>query len=143
MAKQLQEAGAQFTVKDSDLLQDGDKDTTYTLRHLTREKHREIQAEHTEKVINKRTHQREDRTDWAAVTDALVDYVIVGWAGVLYRGQPAPCDREHKMLLDAPTTDAILERAGLNAITGARDEEAEIREASFRQPGDVPHVLGG
>lgn len=142
MAKTLRAADEEFTVTDKQLLQDGDKDTTYTLRRLTRETHREIQRRHTVKVTNKRTHQREDQTDWAAVTDDLVDHVIVAWAGVLYGGQPAPCDRAHKMLLDAPTTDAILERAGLNEITGTGEEAQEARAASFREPGSVPPVLG-
>jgi hypothetical protein len=135
MAKQLTEAGAQFTVTDAQILQDGDKETVYTLRRLTREKHREIVKANTERVINKRTHQREERTDWAAVTDDLIDYVLVAWSGVLYQGQPAPCDREHKMLLDAPTSDGLLERAGLNEITAGANPEA--REASFRQPAKV------
>lgn len=136
MAKQLNDADATFTVTDAHLIQDGDSETIYTLRRLTREKHREIQRRNTEQVINKRTHAREDKTDWAAVTDDLVDYVIAGWSGVLFRGQPAPCTRAHKMLLDAPTTDAILERAGLNEVTGSGD--AEARDASFREPANVP-----
>jgi hypothetical protein len=139
MAKTLKEAGAQFVVRDSELVQDGDKDTSYTLRTLTRDKHREIQKANTEKVINKRTHQREDRVDWSAVTDDLIDYVIVAWTGILIGGKPAPCDRAHKLLLDTPTVDAMLERAGLNEVTGRGDEgdEGEARDASFRQPPDV------
>jgi hypothetical protein len=133
MAKQLNEGDAVFTVTDAKLLQDGDKDTAYTLRRLTRAKYREVQKQNTEKVVNKRTHQREDQTDWAAMTDDLLDYTIVGWTGVVIGGVAAPCDRHHKMLLDAPTVDAILERAGLNAITGAQGDAQDVREASFRQ----------
>jgi hypothetical protein len=142
MAKKIEEGDEQFTVTDAKLVQDGDSETTYTLRRLTRAQHREIQKQNTEKVINKRTHQREDQVDWAGVTDDLVDFVLVGWDGVVIRGGPAPCDRHHKLLLDNPTTEAILERAGLNEVTGASADDRETRDASFRQPPAVPGVLG-
>jgi hypothetical protein len=96
---------------------------------LTTAKHREIQRANTKKVAN-RARGMEDYTDWPKVVDDLVDYVIVAWAGVVDKGEPAPCDREHKLRLDAPTKDALLERAGLNEIVAA----GEQRAASFRQP---------
>lgn len=131
MAKNLSEKT--FTVTDKDLLSDGDPGTSYTLRRLTREKHRETRKAHTESTFNKRTHQKEDKIDWEAVTDALIDYVILAWTGVLYDGQPAPCDLRHKMLLDAPTCDAILERAGMNDLAADAEEVEAVKAASFRE----------
>jgi hypothetical protein len=131
MAKRLIDPTITITAKDSELLSGGDPDTTYTLRPLTTEKHREIVRLHTRKEPDRRTRAMQDVTDWAAVTDDLVDYVVASWIGILDGAEPAACTRENKMRLDAPTKDALLERAGLNEIVKPRD--AEDREASFRQ----------
>ena len=121
------------TITDADLVPDGDKDTTYTVRHITTDKHREIVKAHTTKVPNKRTHQRDDVTDWNAVSDALLDYALAEWSGVISRGQPVPCDRGHKMLLDGQRKTALLEHAGMNEVAAAPARTAE----SFRTPPDV------
>lgn len=120
-------------VLDSDLVLDGDKGTTYFVRHLTKDKHREIVAQHTKKVPDKRTHQRVDKTDWDAVSDALLDYALTKWEGVQVAGVDVPCEMTFKKLLDAARATAILERAGMNEIAAA----PERREESFRTTAEV------
>lgn len=136
MARKLTDPNEVITVKERDLLPDGDAEAWYTLRPLTTEIHRSIVREHTKRVPNRATRAMEERIDWAAVTDDLIDYAVEApWGGILDGAAPAACTRENKLRLDAPIKDAILERAGLNEIRGSKDEE---REASFRKPARVP-----
>ena len=130
MALELKTADEITTVTDAELVPEGDKDTTYDIRHLTTDKHREIVKRHTQKVPNKRTHQRDDVTDLEAVSDALLDYAIADWKGIVSAGQPVPCTLDYKLLLDGPRKTAILERAGMNEVTAAPERRAE----SFRSP---------
>ena len=134
MALTLKRDGDETTLTDAELMgPDGDKETTYTIRHLTTEKHREVVREHTQKIPNKRTHQRDDVTDWEAVSDALLAYVLVKWSGVVVDGQAVPCEWAYTSLLDGPRKSALLERAGLNAIAATPERRAE----SFRTAADV------
>jgi hypothetical protein len=116
-------------VLDSDLVPDGAKDVTYYIRHLTKEVYREIVKSHTQKVPNRRTHQKEDVTDWQAVTDAQLDYALTKWDGVNIGGKAAECNAETRQLLDGPRVLAILDRAGANEIASAGEGRAE----SFRE----------
>lgn len=126
-------------VKDSDLVADGDKDTTYTIRHLTVPKHRDILKANTKRVINKRTHAKDDEVDDIGFSDALLDYVLIGWSGVMFDGKPVDVngvvrdgdeDVPAKTLLDGPRRTAMFEKAGLNEIQAA----SEGRQESFRAP---------
>jgi hypothetical protein len=130
---ELKSADEITPVTDAELVADGDKDTTYSLRHITTDKHREIVKANTDKVPNRRTHQRDDVVNWEAVQDDLVDYAIADWSGVVAKGQPVPCERVYKLLLDGPRKTAILERAGMNEVAAAPERRAE----SFRAPADV------
>lgn len=129
MALELKTDDDSTTITDADLMPDGDKETSYTIRHLTTAKHREIVKAHTKKVPNKHTHQREDVTDWEAVSDDLIDYVLTGWHNVIASGQQVACTLANKLLLDGPRKKAILELAGMNEIAAAPERRAE----SFRQ----------
>lgn len=130
MALELKTADDITTITDAELVPEGDKETSYDLRHLTTEKHREIVKANTSKVPNKRTHQRDDVVDWEAVSDDLLDYAIAGWSGIVSKGEPLPCVKANKLLLDGPRKSAILERAGMNEIAAAPERRAE----SFRDP---------
>jgi hypothetical protein len=131
---ELRVADDRITVTDAELVQDGDKDTTYTLRPLLIDTYRDIVKQHTEYVINKRTHQRDPKTNWEATADALIDYVLLDWSGIHHHGEPVPCDRAWKLRLDAARRDALLEKAGYNEV--ARPA-AEVKQESFREPGSV------
>jgi hypothetical protein len=71
--------------------------------------------------------------DWEAVSDDLLDYVIAGWSGIIAKGEPLPCVKVNKLLLDGPRKTAILERAGMNEIAAAPERRAE----SFRESESV------
>ena len=131
MPVELKDADDRIIVKDSEVVQDGDPDTTYTLQPLFVETHREITRVHTEHVLNKRTHQREPRINWEAVADDLIDHVLVDWVGIVHKGQPLPCERVYKLKLDAARRDALLEKAGYNEVLKSPQER---RAESFREP---------
>lgn len=135
MALQLIDADDRFDVKDSDLpgVVGGDPDTTYTLRPIAVDDHRRITKERTKQVPNRRTHQNEPVTDFDAVNDDVLDFVLVDWSGILFRGQPVPCAREHKLKLDGPRRIALSNLAGMNQIRRA----PEVRAESFREPASV------
>lgn len=128
MAVEIRDDDAIVTVQDAELITDGDKETTYQLRTITLEKNREIVRAHTRKVPNRRTHQMDDKVDWDAVTDALLDWALAGWDGVVAHGKPLSCTLEHKKRLDGVRRTAILERAGMNEVRQA----PEVRDESFR-----------
>lgn len=133
MPVHLMQADDRLTVTDDALgVQGGDKDTSYTLRPLTRETYREIIQRHTKKVPNRRTHQMDEVTDHPAAGDDLLDYAVVAWSGILLGGAEAPCTRENKLKLDLPRASALLDKAGLGEVTsfGAAERRAE----SFRGP---------
>lgn len=125
MALELKKADTITTVTDAELVPEGDKDTTYQVRHLTTEKHREIEKQNTKMVPNKRTHQREPELDADAFTEDLIDYIVAGWSGVVANGEPLPCTREYKLLLDAARKRALLVYAGSNEIVAAPERRAE------------------
>lgn len=127
---QLMRAEDRITVRDDELagVVNGDKDTSYVLKPLTREVYRQTIRARTKKVPNARTHQMEDRPDWAAIAEDLLDYTVESWQGVLVAGEPAPCDRERKLMLDPTRAASLLDAAGLSQVQAA----VEDRTASFR-----------
>lgn len=131
MARVLLNTEDRIEVRDSDLgLQDGDPETVYILRPLLTEVHRTLVKQHTTYVLNKVTHQRDAVTDTDAVVDAIYDYVLVDWRGVVdAAGQPVPCDGTTKRGLGTVIRAALLERAGLNQIKSVTEQQ----EDSFRR----------
>lgn len=130
MAVRLLDGDEHITVQDSDLpdVDGGDQETTYTVRQIPPEESRRIAHRHTKPTINRRTGTRESIVDHEAVVDDLLDAALVGWAGILHKGEPAPCTREFKLLLDFQRKSALLKVAGTNVS----HEEAEEKERSFR-----------
>jgi hypothetical protein len=125
MALELKTDDDITTVSDADLVAGGDPETSYDIRHITPQKHREIVKQNTKKVPNRRSHAMEEVTDWVALQDALVDYAIAKWTGIVYKGQPLPCERENKLRLDAGRRMAILDRAGMNEVQAAPERRSE------------------
>ena len=141
MARVLLNPDDRIEVHDTDLgLPDGDPDTVYILRPLTTEAHRDIVKQFTTYVLNKGTHQREPKRDDDAIVDAMYDYVLVDWRGIVDSAhQPVPCTPAAKRGLGTVIRAALLERAGLNQI-----ESVEVAEASsFRGPREVRDVVAG
>lgn len=133
MALNLLDEAARITVVDSELadVYGGDPDTTYTVRQIAPEKHKELREKHATMVLNKKTHQREEKVDTDALVEDLFDYALVDWTGILHRGQPVPCERQYKLLLDFQRKAALVAIAGMNRVE-------EVRAESFRYP---PQVL--
>lgn len=129
MAIELKQAGDEIPVTDAELISGGDAETTYTLRRLTIDTWREIARKHTKPA----TYRKPERRDEEAFQDDLFDYVLKGWTGIVSNGQPAPCDWEHKKLLDLGRRVAMLDRAGMNEIGAQEDARAE----SFRPMDEV------
>jgi hypothetical protein len=129
-----------FTVCDADLVEGGDKETTFTLRHITTEQHQDIVDRYTKDTWTKR-HQKEKVYDHVAIQRELLDFVLVGWAGVVSLGTntPIPCEIDAKLLLDVNRKTAIIERAGGNEIVSP----AEAKERSFRRPAGTGDLVGG
>lgn len=135
MARQLLREDAVFPVRETDLelAIPPDPEAVYWLRPITTDVARSITRKHTQKVPNRRTHQREEETNRIAVNDDLLDHAIARWEGVFDNGQPAACDLVHKLLLPVDVQSALLERA---QVGGGE------KTASFREPADVLPVLG-
>jgi len=140
MAVQLLDSDDRIAVKDSELtgVTDGDPETTYLIRPIAVDDHRRIVKAHTTDVVNRRTHQKEPQVDWAAVNDDILDFVLVDWTGIHLKGQPVACSREYKLKLDGVRRQALADVAGMNQIARA----PEVRAESFREPADLPAVLG-
>jgi hypothetical protein len=146
MALEVRKLEDLITVKDCDLpgVFDGDDEACYTVRTLTTAKIQEIRAPYDMKKFNKRTHKTEP-VEWTAEQELdysadLIDYALKDWSGVLYNGQPLPCERDTKLLLDGSRRTAILAVAGLNKV-GAKPEAAQPE--SFRATEDVLPVHAG
>jgi len=134
MALQLLDGDRQITVKDSELadIDGGDPGTTYTVRQISPAMNRELSKKHTKYAINKHSHTRETVIDNIELMDDLLDHALIGWTGIQHRGEPVPCVREFKLLLDYPRKAALLTLAGLNQVA------PEGRDESFR---GAPSVL--
>ena len=117
-------------ITDAALVSDGDPDTTYVVRMLTRHQQSELIKKHTTKRPNKATRQMESVTDWEAVGEDQLDAALVGWQGVMWEGQPAPCTKELKLRLDILRAKALLDLAGVNQVQAVAEQRAE----SFRAP---------
>lgn len=135
MPLELLDPDARIDVKDSDLtgVTDGDPDTIYTLRPIGIEDHREIVKKNTHDELDRRSHQKIKVTNWHAVADDVLDFVLVAWKGIRFRGADVPTVREYKLKLDYVRKQALSDLAGMNQVA----REPEVRAESFRQPADV------
>ena len=135
MALALLDDDATIRVKDSDLgLDDGDDGTTYILRVVTPQVIKRLRRAHTTKRPTGGQGMA-DVLNTDAFGEALWDYVLQGWEGVMFRGQPiAPDDTvpssagpvKAKTQLDGSRKAALLERAGANEVV---HDDASFRPA--------------
>ena len=128
MALKLLSDDATITVRDADLadVPDGDPDVTYTIRPVTREVMKDIVKARTTRQVDPSSRRMVDVLDKAGSDEDALDYALVAWDGILFNGDPAPCDRAMKLKLDPFRVSAIMEIA----IRTQRAEED--RAASFR-----------
>jgi hypothetical protein len=127
MALNLLREEEQITVKDSDLLDGGDPDTTYTLRKLTPSAQRRIVKANTKRG----NYKNAESVDWHAVRDEQVDHILIAWSGVMdpRTGKAAECTRANKIDgLDEVRKSALVDKAGLADVQAVE----EARTASFR-----------
>lgn len=135
MSVELLDPDGQIEVKDSDLqnIVGGDPGTVYVLRPIGIDDHRQITKARTRDELDRRSHQKIQVTDWNAVADDVLDFVLVGWRGIRFRGADVPCERAYKLKLDYVRKQALSDLAGMNQVV----REPEVRAESFRQPADV------
>lgn len=128
MALNLLDGDRRIEVRDCDLkdVEGGDPETVYSVRQIPPSVSREYAKRHSRPVINGKTGTREQLVDNNALVDELLDYALVDWRGILLQGQPAPCTKEHKQLLDYQRKVALLSLAGSNQV------DVEQRDQSFR-----------
>jgi hypothetical protein len=108
-----------FEICETDMgLVDADKEVFYTLRRPSDKTKKDLRKSFTKTFRNVSTFDQE------GYGDALLDYVLVGWKGILLNGDPAPCVLEWKQKLGVARSQAIAE------IVGATMEDA--RGTSFR-----------
>lgn len=140
MPRQLQTDDATFEVRETDLdeITDPDPDVVYICQELTTRRWRELNRQYTKRVPNKLTRRMDEQLDSEAFADALVDFVVQDWRGIVEPGgAAAPCTRENKLRLDGAIKSALIGRAGLTQIV----REPEDRAQSFRSPAAVGGVL--
>jgi hypothetical protein len=135
MALALLDEDALIDVKDSELgLDGGDDATVYTLRVVTPQVIRKLRKQHTVKRPSGGQGMVEQiNTD--TFGEALFDYVLQAWRGVVFRGVPVGADDmiatstgnvKAKTQLDGSRKAALLEREGANEVVDT--------DASFRRP---------
>jgi hypothetical protein len=133
--KLLGSADLFVTVRDTELdVPSPDPATTYTVRVLAPEKSQDLVKRHTRDEWNKKTHEKERVTDWIALSEDTIDYVLVEWAGVEdAEGVAAPCTREAKVRgLDLQRRRQLIELAST-----VHKDAAVASAASFRSTADV------
>lgn len=128
MALQLMAEGDQIEVRDKDLpgVTDGDPEVVYQIRKLTPTVHRKFLKTHTKHEFVRGVGKVE-KPDTEAILDDLIDYVLVGWSGVILSdGSQAPCERMLKLSgLDWERKRAIVDKAGANELARAPERRAE------------------
>jgi hypothetical protein len=137
MALQLLDEDDTITIKDSELgMDDGDDDTTYTVRVVAPQVIKRLRKAHTKRRPTGGQGMA-DVLDAEAFGEALFDYVLTGWSGVLHRGvaigpddmvQTSAGAVKAKTQLDGSRKAALLERAGANQ-TGAEGRAESFRTA--------------
>lgn len=135
MALKLLDEDATIRVADNDLgLDGGDDATVYILRVVTPQVIKRLRKQHTKKRPSG-GQGMVDVLDTDKFGESLWDHVLLGWEGVVYRGEPITPDTvietsegavKAKTQLDGSRKAALLERAGANEVV--------TDDASFRSP---------
>lgn len=124
------------TVADSALgLDDGDDETTYTIRVVSPQVVKRLRKQHTKRVPTGGQGMAET-LNVEAFGEAMFDYVLVGWTGPTWKGQPVGVDDlvttsagpvKAKTQLDGARKAKLIELAGGNTVV-----DPAARDHSFR-----------
>jgi hypothetical protein len=129
MARQLHVENETFEIAETDLvgLSQPDPEVFYTLRPLTTQKFRELDAKNTKPQPNKRTGGMDLVRDDNAREDDIIDFIVKDWRGITANGQAAECTRDNKIKgMDPQIKTALINAAGTNRRTQAE------KDSSFR-----------
>ena len=103
----------------------GEPEILILLRPISPAKYRQVEQQHTERRLNKKTRAMEDVTDWAAVQDELVAYAVQSWTGIVGADdKPLECVYDAKIGLPGDLKNDLIKRASQG--------EAVNAAASFR-----------
>lgn len=130
MALELLSDDQEITIPDTTLegVTGADADVSYTVRPIPLQLNRQLRKKHTK--TSRPNGIKEDTFDVDGFIDDLLDYALIGWAGITYKGEPAPCTRELKIGgLDTARKQALLVLAGINRPMQAKEQLA----TSFRR----------
>jgi hypothetical protein len=129
VARQALDESEPQWVDEADLVGDADPEARYLIRSISIDRARAISKEHTREVLNRRTHQKDEKRNNDATNDAMLDYALVDWQGVEAKGAALPCDGlANKKRLPGFVIAAIVEYA----CAGAAPRTPEERAESFR-----------
>jgi len=106
--------------------ENGDPSVVITLRPISQGKYREVTADHTERLLNKKSRAMEEVTDWDAVQDDLVIWAIQSWKGIIGADdKPLQCVLDAKLGLPGDLKNELIQRA-------LQGEAVDQSAASFR-----------
>lgn len=130
MARALIDESQPEWVSEKDLIgADGDADAKYLIRPIGVDRYREFEKRCTKMVINRDSRRREPEVDRVAMSDLVLDHVLIGWEGILDGRTPVACSGlEIKKKLPGLVIGAITEYA----TQGGAGRTAEERADSFR-----------
>jgi hypothetical protein len=132
MALELFKTGSTFTVRDADLVPNGDPDTTYTVQYFTADDADRLRRAATKAKYNATTQRMEDEFDGLAYALSILDHVIVGWSGIVRDGVPLDCILANKRVLPGNRREKLLILSQENV-----EVKAAERAASFPAAPDV------
>jgi hypothetical protein len=136
VARKLIDESKPEWVVEKDIYPEGDPDVQYLIRPVAQDTFRRLQEQHTTKVLNRRTHQRDVEVDGAALSDAVLDQALVDWKGIQdSSGKTVPCELAAKKQLPGLLIEAITAHALQTG--GAAGRTADERKESFRATASV------
>jgi hypothetical protein len=90
----------------------GKPSVVITLRPITQSKYRSVMGDNTQRLLNKKTRQMEEVTDWDQVQDDLVEYSIQSWTGLIGADdKPLQCVLDAKLGLPGELKNELVQRA--------------------------------
>jgi hypothetical protein len=130
VARALINENAPEWVAETDLMgKDGDPDAKYLIKPIGVDRYTEFEKRCTKRTPNKHSRAMEDVVDRETLRDMVLDFVLIGWEGILDGTTPVPCEGvERKKKLPGIIIGMIVERA----TQGGGGKTAEQRAESFR-----------
>jgi len=127
MALELFKTGSTFTVRDSDLVPNGDPETTYTVQYFTADDADRLRRQATTKRYNATTQRMDEEFDGLAYALSILDHVIVGWTGIVRDGVPLDCILANKRILPGNRRERLLILSQENVQVKAAEQAASFR----------------